>query len=89
MNADGAILTSAMVTAGSTIGSAVLPKDKGGRDIGVSPRLLIGTGLTFTALSILGDFAPGVAVPLSVTIAITALMWYGIPVLETAMNAKG
>jgi hypothetical protein len=86
MNTDHAILMAGLVTAGSTVGSAVLPIDKGGRDIGITPRLLIGTGLTFTALSVLGEFAPGVAVPLSVTIAITALMWYGIPVLEATMK---
>jgi hypothetical protein len=86
MNTDHAILMAGLVTAGSTVGSAVLPIDKGGRDIGITPRLLIGTGLTFTALSVLGEFAPGVAVPLSVTVAITALMWYGIPVLEATMK---
>jgi hypothetical protein len=88
VNADQAILTSALVTAGSTIGSAVLPVDKGGHDIGITPRLLLGTGLTFTALATLGSFAPGVAVPLSVTLAVTALMWYGIPVLEAIMKEK-
>jgi hypothetical protein len=86
MNTDHAILMAGLVTAGSTVGSAVLPIDKGGKDIGITPRLLIGTGLTFTALSVLGEFAPGVAVPLSVTVAITALMWYGIPVLEATMK---
>jgi hypothetical protein len=86
VNTDHTILMAGLVTAGSTVGSAVLPIDKGGRDIGITPRLLIGTGLTFTALSVLGEFAPGVAVPLSVTIAITALMWYGIPVLEATMK---
>jgi hypothetical protein len=86
VNAESAILASAMVTGGSTVASAVLPKNLGGKDIGVTPRLLIGTGLTFTVLSIIGDFAPGIAVPLSVTIAVTALMWYGIPVLEASMK---
>lgn len=88
MNTDRIILTSGLVTAGSTIGAAVLPKDRGGKDVGITPRLLIGTGLTFTALSILGEFAPGIAAPLSVTVAMTALMWYGIPVLEAAMKEK-
>src|SRR3954463_1894360 len=56
VNTDHAILMAGLVTAGSTVGSAVLPIDKGGKDIGITPRLLIGTGLTFTALSVLGEF---------------------------------
>lgn len=83
---DRAILACGLVTAGSTIGSAVTPTSMGGRDIGVSPRMLIGTGLTFTALSIVGEFAPGLATPIAVAIALTAFMWYGIPVLNKAIG---
>lgn len=94
MNADKAILTAGIVTAGSVIGSTVIhPTDDHGQPLrghsaSLTPRLLIGTGLAFTGLSILGQFAPGIAVPLSITVAVTALMWYGIPVLETAMKEK-
>lgn len=88
MNADQAILLSTMVTAGSVIGTAVYPptdkhgKTLAGHDVKLTPRLLIGTGLTFASLSALGSFAPSIATPLALSIALTALMYFGIPVLE-------
>lgn len=88
MTSDQAILLSMTVTAGSVIGTAVYPpKDKHGKtlaghDVKLTPRLLIGTGLTFASLSMLGNVAPAVATPLSLSIALTAFLYFGIPVLE-------
>lgn len=94
MTSDQAILLSMSVTAGSVIGTAVYPpKDKSGKvpaghDVKLTPRLLIGTGLTFTALSFLGSFAPAVATPLALSVALTAFMYFGIPVLEQFTKEK-
>lgn len=88
MTADQAIIMSAAVTAGSVIGTAVYPpkgkdgKTLAGHSVHLTPRLLIGTGLTFATLSFLGNVAPAIAVPLSASIALTAFMYFGIPVLE-------
>lgn len=88
MTSDQAILLSMSVTAGSVIGTAVYPpKDRNGKtlaghDVKLTPRLLIGTGLTFTALSFIGSAAPAVATPLALSIALTAFLYFGIPVLE-------
>lgn len=76
------------VTAGSVIGTAIYPpkgrdgKTLAGHDVKLTPRLLIGTGLTFASLSFIGSFAPAVATPLSLSIALTAFLYFGIPVLE-------
>ena len=82
MNADKAIFTSAVITLGSTVGASVLPKDMGGHGKLPAAKLLIGTGLTFTGLSILGDLAPSIATPLAASIAITVLLYYGVPLLD-------
>jgi hypothetical protein len=76
------ILNSALVTVGSTVAAEMLPPDLGGKGELPAPRLLFGTLLTFTGLSLLADMAPGVANPLAVCIAVTALTYYGLPLLE-------
>jgi hypothetical protein len=82
MDTDKAILTSAMVTLTSTISASVLPTQYGGKGELPAPRLLIGTGLTYFGLGILGDVAPSIAGPMAAAIAITALTYYGLPVLD-------
>lgn len=82
MNADKVILSSMMVTLSSTMAANVLPEKYGGKGELPSSRLLIGTGITYFGLSILGDLVPSIASPLAAAIAITALTYYGIPMLD-------
>jgi len=86
VSTDKIVLNSALLTLGSTVSASALPKKYGGNGSLPHPNLLIGTGLTFLGLSILGDFAPEVAGPLAGAIAITALTYYGIPVLDNYFN---
>lgn len=83
MTGDRVVFTSAMLTLGSTVGYSVTPIEYGGKGEAPSPKLLIGTSLSFLGLSILNDFAPNLASPLSLAIAFTALTYYGLPILET------
>lgn len=87
-HADKIVLTSAMVTLSSTMAASVLPTKYGGQGELPSPRLLIGTGFTYFGLSILGDLAPAVAGPLAAAIAITAVTYYGAPLLDNWFNGK-
>ena len=80
--ADKIVLTSALITVGSTVAFSATPKKLGGKGELPSPRLLIGSGLTFFGLSIAADFVPKIAGPLSAAIAMTALTYYGLPILE-------
>jgi len=80
--ADKVVAFSAIVTLASTSAAAILPTEMGGRGELPTPRLLIGTALTFTGLSILADVAPAIAKPLSAIIAISALTFYGIPIAD-------
>lgn len=82
MNSDAVILSSAIVTVGSTVAASMLPKEYGGEGEFPSARLLVGSALTFAGLSMLGEFAPNLAAPLSVAIAMTALTYYGVPVAD-------
>lgn len=86
MNTDRVILNSMLVTVASTVAASAAPADKGGQGSLPSPRLLIGTGLTYFGLGILADAAPGVAGPLAVAIAVTAVTYYGVPVLDAYMG---
>lgn len=86
--ADRVVLTSAMLTLGSTVAASVAPKEVGGNGSLPSPKLLIGTSLAFIGLSMLADFAPHFAGPLSGAIAVTALTYYGIPLADNWMNGK-
>lgn len=86
--ADRVVFTSAVVTVGSTVAASMLPTDVGGKGQLPAARLLIGTSLTFMGLSVLSDFAPRLAGPLSASIAITALTYYGIPVADNYFNKK-
>lgn len=88
VNADKAVLTSAIVTISSTLAESMLPEPMGGKGELPSFRLLTGTGLTFFGLSILADIAPQVGVPLAVCIGLTAAIWYGIPIVGRVMNAR-
>jgi hypothetical protein len=82
------IVPAAAVTIASTVAASVMPKQYGGQGKAPSPRLLIGTGLTFTGLSFLEDYAPSIITPLAAAIAITALTYYGVPVLDAYFNGK-
>lgn len=82
MKTDKIILSSMMITLSSTMAANVLPTKYGGKGQLPSPRLLIGTGLTYFGLSILGDLAPSVAGPLAAAVAVTALTYYGIPLMD-------
>jgi len=88
MPADKVVLTSGLVTLGSTVVFSITPGKLGGKGSLPSPRLLIGTGVTFFGLSILADLAPGIAKPLAAAIAVTALTYYGFPILGNYMNGK-
>lgn len=78
-----AVLYSTLVTMTSTVGASVLPEDHGGHGQLPSFKLLFGSALTFAGLSIMADITPGIAVPLSVAIAVTALTYYGVPILDS------
>lgn len=82
------ILTAAMVTLASTTGASFMPEKYCGRGELPSPRLLFGTSITFAGLSILGDFIPKIASMISLSIALTALTYYGVPVLDAAFTGK-
>jgi hypothetical protein len=88
MSPDQAVFTSALVTAGSTVAASIAPKQYGGEGEPPSVRMLIATGLTFTGLSILSGIAPKLSTPLSACIAITALTYYGLPVLDATFTDK-
>jgi hypothetical protein len=86
VDTDRLVLNCAIVTFGSTVATSVAPAKWGGRGEFPPPRLLLGAGLSFFGLSILADLAPGIAGPLSAAMALTALTYYGIPVLDAAFN---
>jgi hypothetical protein len=88
MNTDKVILSSLMVTMSSTMAASVLPSKYGGQGTLPPPKLLIGTGLAFFGLSIIGDIAPALAGPLAVAIGVTAVTYYGVPVLDNWINEK-
>lgn len=82
MDSDKVVLTSAMVTLGSTVGASMLPSKYGGKGELPTPRLLFGTAIAFTGLSILADFRPELGGPLAFAVAVTAATYYGFPLLE-------
>lgn len=86
MNSDKVILSSMMVTLSSTVGASMLPEKYGGKGELPGARLLIGTGLTYFGLSIMGDFAPAIASPIAAAIAVTALTYYGFPLADNWFN---
>jgi hypothetical protein len=88
MDSDKVVLTNALLTLGSTVATSVLPAEMGGQGALPSPKLLIGTGLTFFGLSVLVDIEPAVGVPLTWCVGLTALMWYGIPILDKSMGVN-
>lgn len=85
-NTDAVILTTAIVTVGSTFAASIMPEDVGGKGGLPAPRLVFGQALTFTGLSFLGAFAPQIATGLGVAIALTAATWYGLPIADNFFN---
>lgn len=84
--ADKVVLSCAIVTLGSTVTASLMPESSGGLGKLPSPRLLIGTSLTYIGLSMMADFAPQLAAPLAITLATTAAIYYGIPVADNYFN---
>lgn len=89
VDTDKVILNSALVTIASTVSTSLAPERLGGKGEFPAPRLLIGTGLAYMGLGILGDIAPGIARPLAVVMAMTALTYYAVPILEKTFANKG
>ena len=88
MDTDKTILMCSTLTLGSTLANSMLPKEKGGKGELPSARLLIGSSLAFMGLSILGSGAPKIATGLSITMASTALIFYGIPLADAWFNPE-
>jgi len=86
MDTDKLILSSMMVTLSSTTAASVLPEKYGGAGTLPSPRLLFGTGIAYFGISVLGDVAPDIAGPLAAAVAVTALTYYGFPLLDNWFN---
>jgi hypothetical protein len=83
---DKVVLTSSVITLTSTLAWSMLPESKGGKGELPSARLLIGSSMAFMGLSILGQFAPRITTGLSITMAITALTFYGVPIADGFFN---
>jgi hypothetical protein len=86
MDTDKTVLMCSVLTMGSTLANSMLPTDMGGKGELPSARLLIGSSLAFMGLSILGAGAPKLATGLSISMATTALMYYGIPLADHWFN---
>lgn len=89
MDTDKIILNSMLVTVASTVSASLAPASLGGHGQFPKPRLLIGTGVAYIGLGILGDVAPGIAGPLAIALALTALTYYGLPILDKTFTQKG
>lgn len=76
------VMNAALITLTSTTAASVLPESYGGKGEVPSFRLLFGTALTFAGLSMMAEPLPGLVVPLAITIATTAFIYYGIPILD-------
>jgi len=85
-NPQQAVLHAAIVTATATTAAHILPQSMGGKSELPSYKELFGVLLTFAGLGMLADNAPGVAVPLAITIATTAFVFYGIPIMDKTFN---
>lgn len=81
-DADHVIFPATMVTLGSTVMGHMAPATIGGKGELPPFRQLLGTSFTFMGLSILGQFAPGLAGPLSIALSVTAFLYYGLPLLD-------
>lgn len=89
VDTDKVILNSALITLASTVSASLAPEKLGGKGEFPAPRLLIGTGLTYMGLGILGDIAPQVGRSLAIVLAVTALTYYAVPILDKAFTDKG
>jgi hypothetical protein len=87
--ADKIILSSMFLTLGSTTAASMLPESMGGNGELPKPRMLIAGALTFSALSMLSDFAPGLAGPLALVIGLSAAAYYAVPILDKTFTDKG
>lgn len=86
--ANSLILTSAIVTAGSSFGRTMLPEDLGGKGELPSARQVIGTMVAFTALAMFAPFAPNFAGAWALLIMVVALLDNGAPLLNKFLTAK-
>ena len=82
MDSDRVILTCTMVTLTSTTAAHFLPKSMGGKGEAPPVRMIFGSAITFTGLAMVGEFAPEVATGLSISLALTAMTYYGLPLLS-------
>jgi hypothetical protein len=89
MDTDRVILASSVITLGSTLAHSMLPEKVGGKGELPSARLLIGSAMAFTGLSILGMGAPRIASALAITMGTTAAIFYGVPIADNFFNDNG
>lgn len=97
MNADNAILGSALVTMVSTSAASILPHQVNRSPRGVdcvagelpSFRMLIGQTLLYAGLGMLAPVAPKMVGMFSVLIAASAFTYYGSPILQQAFSPEG
>lgn len=80
--ANSLILSSALVTTGSTFARYLLPKSEGGKGQLPLARSVIGTMVAFTALSIFAPFAPNFAGMWALLIMVVSLLNNGAPLLN-------
>ncbi|HVI79881.1 MAG TPA: hypothetical protein VM715_17295 [Candidatus Acidoferrum sp.] len=81
-DADSVIIPCTLVTAGVMIAYEFAPKSVGGQGEFPPAKLLLGLGVTTMGLAMMGQFAPGVAKMLAVTVAVSAVMYRGVPIAE-------
>lgn len=85
-SADQLIITSAIITAGSTVAGELLPKRKGDKGNLPSPRILIGTAIAFTILSMLATWAPNLAGAWALLILAVSLLHNAAPIVNTILK---
>lgn len=84
--ANSLILTSAFVTAGSTMARSMLPESQGGRAELPAPRIVIGTAVAFTALAMMAPFAPNFAGMWALLMMVVSLLDNGAPLLNSFLG---
>lgn len=83
------IVASSMVTLGSVSMGHMMPEDKGGKGELPPARMLIGSGILYTTLSLIVDPAPGLAGAIAIMLMTVALAEYGIPLMDRYFNPPG